>query len=637
MMKNYICKLAAGSLLLLAATFTACEDELTITTGNTDKFETLDGTYGSVRSAAGARQGTTITLKNGQDGMGHLYFELSEPATTDVTVTFAASDEALAAYNADNGTSYEMYPGLTLANGGTVTIAAGEKKSAGVELNIPADNATVGKTYAAAIAATADNGVKVSANTQAYVYLVNNAGNLPNPADKGRVRNLAYIEVNDENPLNAGEYLVDGVPFFDVVSIFAANINLDADGRPYIYCNDKVSYVLAHADQIIRPLQQKGIKVHLSILGNHNDAGMRSLSAEGAQAFAKELKAYADIYGLDGFDFDDEYSSYAEGSYKGTSAGVVPSVGECTPQNYLALLQECRKLMPKEDGLAFGIYWYTEVDHPLGSGLEDVIDYTVFGSYGAFHEYYGQTIDPAIQAPYAINLTNGVPVNGTNLQQVVNGQYGYFAFYNLKTSAMTQYMDGFNHVAQALWGKSVEWTGRYYGREDLTPSEAALDYEDFLGTWTVTSGNSLFAYYDETGAFRWWDWKGAQTFSVTISEDVPGQSYLVSGWDGLQQAAEHPFVMTYNGYGSASVASPQYLDDARTWGMGVATYSGLEWVGPYEYTYSVGMGLDGTTISLANPGDSYGFSLFQVDGDAWTSVIAPSEAHPSGAYTLVKE
>ena len=636
-MKNYMTRWAAVSLLALAPWFTACEDDLTLTTGDAGKLDTVEGTYGSVRSAAGARQGTTIALKNGQSGTGHLYFELSAPATSDVTVTFAVDEEALAAYNAENGTDYAMYPGLTLANNGTVTIAAGERRSATVELDIPAGG-TAGTVYAAAVSATASDGVTVSADTDAYVYLVKDWGILPDPGDKGGIRNLAYIEVNDENPLNAGEYTVDGVPFFDVVSIFAANINLDNDGRPYIYCNDQVAYVLAHADQIIRPLQQKGIKVHLSILGNHNDAGMRSLSEEGAAAFAKELKAYADIYGLDGFDFDDEYSSYAEGSYKGTSAGVVPTVDECTPANYLKFLQTCREVMPKEDGLAFGIYWYTATDHPLGSGLEDLIDYTVYGTYGAFQEYYGQSISASLQAPYALNISSGVSVNDSRLQQVVDGNYGYFAFYNLKTNAMTKYMSGFNQVAEALWGKAVDWSGRYYGREELTPSQAATDYEDFLGTWTVTSGNSLYYYYDEGGNPMWWDWKGSQTFRVTISEDVPGESYLVSGWDGLAEAEEHPFVMAYDGYGSASVVSPQYVDEAGTWGMGVATYgNGASWVGPYEYTYSVGMGLDGGSISFSSPGDRYGFSLFQVSGDEWTPVIAPADPHPSGTYTLIRE
>ena len=83
-------------------------------------------------------------------------------------------------------------------------------------------------------------------------------------------------------------------------------------GRAHIFCNDQVSFLLKNADQIIRPLQAKGIKVNMTILGNHDESGMSSLSKEAAEDFAKELKAYADIYGLDGFDFDDEYSNYSE-------------------------------------------------------------------------------------------------------------------------------------------------------------------------------------------------------------------------------------------------------------------------------------------------------------------------------------
>lgn len=102
----------------------------------------------------------------------------------------------------------------------------------------------------------------------------------------------------------------------------------------------------------------------MSILGNHDDAGMRSLSEEGAKAFAKELKYYVDIYGLDGIDFDDEYSSYSAPDYnfKGSAqsgTGVVASEAECTPENYTNLLKACREELPKDEGTAFGIYWYT--------------------------------------------------------------------------------------------------------------------------------------------------------------------------------------------------------------------------------------------------------------------------------------
>ncbi len=103
----------------------------------------------------------------------------------------------------------------------------------------------------------------------------------------------------------------DKSPFFDIASVFAANIRLSADDVPYVSCNEQTRFVLDNIEQTVRPLQAKGIRVHLSILGDHTAAGMRSLSKDAARAFAKDLKAYIDIYGFDGIDFDDEYSTYA--------------------------------------------------------------------------------------------------------------------------------------------------------------------------------------------------------------------------------------------------------------------------------------------------------------------------------------
>lgn len=648
----YKIRIAAWSLLLFGTVFAACEDDLTISTGNDKILETVDGTYGSVRSAAGAKQLTTIAIKDNKAGTGHLFFELSKKAETDVQVTFKIDADALAAYNAANGTSYQMYPTdkLSLENGGVVTIATGSKRSESLELAIN-PGGTVGATYAVAISATAGNGVEVSSNTQSYIYLVENLGVTPDPAAKGDIKNLVYVEVNNENPLNAGEYTVDGVPFFDIVSIFAANINLDSDGRPYIFCNDQVSFVLANADKIIRPLQQKGIKVHLSILGNHDDAGMRSLNEKGAKAFAKELKAYIDIYGLDGVDFDDEYSSYAEkvngvvgAKYKGTAGSVVPSLAECTPENYKKLLEECRRIMPKEDGVAFGIYWYTTDDHPMGNGLENLIDYSVYGTYGAFTDYSGQDIPKEIQAPYAITLMsdndgsmNKISVSDTYLDNVVNGGYKYFAFYNLGSSRM--YEAYFDRVAAKLWNKDVSWTGNYYTRTELSPKKGSVPgYEFYLGEWTVTSNTALYVYH-ENDVPKWWDWTNAETFDITIAEDVQGKSYKVYGWDGKDITSTYPFIMNYDERGIALCPSPQVIGtaDGTTYAMARATYSGTAWVAMGASDEAFILETLGGTVYMCDSGRRYGFSLFTKDGDTYNAVEEIKNPHSSGTYTLVKK
>lgn len=367
---------------------------------------------------------------------------------------------------------------------------------------------------------------------------------------------------------------------------------------------------------------------------------------KGAKAFAKELKAYIDIYGLDGFDFDDEYSSYAEGNYKGTSGSVVSSESECTPENYKKLLEECRKIMPKEEDVTFGIYWYTADDHPIGSGLENLIDYSVYGTYGAFRDYYGQDIPKEIQAPYAITLVsedggnlNKISVNDTHLDNVVNGGYKYFAFYNLGSSRM--YESYFDKVAAKLWNKNVSWTGNYYTRTDLTAKKGSVPgYEFYLGEWTVTPGAALYVYH-ENDVPKWWDWTNAEAFDITITEDVQGKSYKVYGWDGKDITGTYPFIMNYDDRGIALCPSPQVIGtaDGTTYAMSRATYSGAAWaaMAASDDAFVLETSMSGGAVYMYDSGKRYGFSLFTKDGDTYNAVEELKNPHSSGMYTLVKK
>ena len=128
----------AVALAFAGATFTACEDDIEITNSTSNPWGELDGTFGSVRSAAGAKMGTTLTLRNNEDATGYVYFELSKVSDQDTKVTFKIDNSALSTYNAANGTSYEMYPNVTLENEGKTTITAGKRKSELLAVNVPA-------------------------------------------------------------------------------------------------------------------------------------------------------------------------------------------------------------------------------------------------------------------------------------------------------------------------------------------------------------------------------------------------------------------------------------------------------------------------------------------------------------------
>ena len=637
---------------LLACTsnvFTACEDDITISSEN-NSFGNIEGNFGYVKSAAGAKALTAIAINGDKHGTGHLYFELNKATNKDITVTFKVDESALNTYNQVNGTNYPMYPTdkLSLENEGITTIPAGKRKSSSVELDIQ-PGGTIGTRYAVAVSATASDGIETSSNNESYIYLVTPQATLPN-TEKGRVKTICYIEVNNENILNAGEYTMENSkkPFFDIVNVFAANIRLNEEGKPYVHCNPQVTFVLENADKLIRPLQQKGIKVHLTILGDHTPAGMRSLGDEAAKDFAKELKSYVDIYGFDGISFDDEWSNYEQvGGHPGL---VVPS-----QEQYSRLIYECRQIMPDKQ---IGVYWCKQengepsINYPLGEiegkDVNDLLDYTVFGNYNLWNEL--SHIDKTKQCPYAINVTedNFYP-NSVYLSKIKN-EWGYFAIYNLKASNV--YSSKFNEIGQTLYNDNIIWTEQVYGRTDFTPSRSSAikDYNYYLGNWKISTAQQ----YNWTGS-KWENKFSKMEFNIRIEENIKNESYYVYGWAPYGKLLEqYPLTMLYTNSDTnpLSIPMPQVLHysdatDPLMWKMCWAT------PGRTANSWTVG-GKEGEFRAILNSDGSITLKPFPFNdnrnctavpycsndgGNTWlyTHTIF-QEAHPTGLnYELTKQ
>lgn len=643
--------------------FTGCEDDVVINTGDLGKLETVDGMYGYVKSAAGARQLTPITVFGDKATAGHLYFELSKAAEQDVTVTFKIDEEALKAYNASHGTAYKMYPAdkLSLANGGTVTIKSGEQKSASVELDINSGGA-IGETYAVAVSASAGSGVEVSSNNQTYVYLVKPLAAIPDDISKGDVRTMCFVEVNNESILNCGEYTMkgSGKPFFDIVSIFAANINVDSKtGRVHIFCNDQVSFLLQNVDKFVRPLQAMGIKVNMTILGNHDEAGMGNLSPEAAADFAKELKAYMDIYGLDGVDFDDEYSSYKTDP----SPGFLPRSRE----NFARLIYECRKQMPDK---LLGVYEYLDdlSDSPTGTvegkTVGELVDYMSYGYYqnqrdyllnGKKRELNFEGLPRSKYCPTPLKINDELDGGRTSfkpeyIQDMKDSGYGLQMFYNPMPQTYN-YGPYFTEVSTILFDDQVEWSGKYYTRTETTPihGNPVAGYEDLLGEWSAVSSNSLYVYVDESNTPKWWDWSGSQQFDVRIEEKEAGKSYYVYGWGTYPEITnKYPLVMEFDN-GKLTIPVPQTIHEADatdpiTWEMCWGTYGKINVWNFYkgdDYSAPVSGAIDvdmvNGTIRLTGIGNRWGIDpCHEVEG----TLVPPHmnvKSHITENYTLVKK
>ncbi|AQU65366.1 chitinase [Streptomyces niveus] len=245
----------------------------------------------------------------------------------------------------------------------------------------------------------------------------------PAPAKQGPT-SVAYVEVNNNSMLNVGKYaLADGGGnVFDIAVIFAANINYDTGTKAaYLHFNENVRRVLDNAATEIRPLQQKGIKVVLSVLGNHQGAGFANFpTQQAASAFARQLSDTVAEYGLDGIDFDDEYAEYGR---NGT--------GQPNDSSFVHLVTALRANMPDK---VISLYNIGPAASRLSYGgvdLSSKFDY-------AWNPYYGSWQVPRIALPKSDLSPAAVEIGRTSqstaadlARRTVSEGYGVYLTYNL--------------------------------------------------------------------------------------------------------------------------------------------------------------------------------------------------------------
>lgn len=222
--------------------------------------------------------------------------------------------------------------------------------------------------------------------------------------------------------------LPDGSPFFNMVEFFAANIGIrTVNGvvEPTLYLNDKMTNLLENDGYktYVQPLQAKGIKVLLTILGDHKGIGVSSMDSTQTTKFAKILAYAVEKYGLDGIGFDDEYADDAS-NYRAAS--------------YSEVITKLHALLPS-DKLITVFDWGA-----TGSLTSDAVACIDYGYHGYFSptNYItsrGFAIDKSGWSPISINLGQGnnyaanqMIVNATKAK---NDGYGAAMYFNLRRKA----------------------------------------------------------------------------------------------------------------------------------------------------------------------------------------------------------
>lgn len=282
-------------------------------------------------------------------------------------------------------------------------------------------------------------------------------------------KTVCYVEVNSNDIRNVGNYtLSTGEQLFDIGIIFAANINYNTTTqKAELYFNPQVTNVLNNKATYIQSLQAKGIKVLLSILGNHQGAGISNFPSQAAaNDFAQLLSNAVTTYGLDGIDFDDEYADY------GTNG-----TGQPNDSSFVYLVTALRNLMP---GKIISFYFYGPAASRLsynGVTVGSKVNYSWNAIYGTYSVPNVPGLTAANLGPAAIDIQSTSSSTAASLAtQTVNNNYGIYLSYNLPNTDVHTYLSS---VSNALYGKPTVYTG--------TSATGVTFYQDINYGGTVTS------------------------------------------------------------------------------------------------------------------------------------------------------
>lgn len=462
--------------LAFAGGAVSCNDDIEVGKMDGDKLSAVDGIYCRIENCGGVRA-QSLEMRT-EPLAPEFRIALSKDAEQAVDATLKIDETLLEAYNEANASTYKAFPAalVSIEEQGAVVIAPGDRQSHPVAVRLqPGESLIEGETYALALSVeSATEGVTSQPDSKGCLLFVKALGERPS-TDKGTgIVTICYVECNDNNPLNAGEWRLQrsGKPIIDVVNLFAANIRyIEQTGRIGVKINPNIQHILNNRDKYIKPLQDMGIKVCLTILGDHDGTGVANLSDQSAREFAAELRAIVEAYGLDGVDFDDEWSDYDKYPMR-------PGCVERAPYPFARLCYETKKALPDKLVTLYyigavipfpdkGYYGFDMMIDGMMPG--DFIDYSYDAMYGSLN-LDGYThirgMDKRGWGPSSIELESA---NLWNLDVVRRDGYGVQVVYHLRAAQssggnfISTYTNVFGPMAVKLYDDTgVTFSGKSY-------------------------------------------------------------------------------------------------------------------------------------------------------------------------------
>lgn len=403
-----------------------------------------------------------------------MFVNSTKPASKAHSIQFTYDAAALDEFNASRATAIEALPAefVSFENGGLASLAAGATQSEAINMVIASDGTLDHETtYAIPVRVTTTTGTMASTSS-VRIYVVHDLSALPDCHktvldEEGNevegVKIFSCMEVNDTNPLNNLRYTLknSGKYMVDALIIFSGNINYDSEkGTVWFNANENVQALLDNKDKYLKPLKDRGMKIIMGILCNHDRACISNLAEETAKKFAQDLKALADAYDLDGFFWDDEYCSPI---YPAPPGFVTPSSAA-----WNRLAYEVWKIQPERWNVAYA-YSRTAYGQEI-----DGVQPGVFITY-ALHDY-GGSYDLSSNYPgmpksnmglYSQEFAQGRFASENNLRNMRKNGYGAHMVFAMDPNRSNQWRqdNAMGNCARAFYDDEVVINEPIYAKD----------------------------------------------------------------------------------------------------------------------------------------------------------------------------
>lgn len=462
----------AKTLLLILAwlsfggVLTSCDKNIELGQTDENKYITTHDKMGYLTNDQGKRSFINADFR--EEGSINLYLNSTQKTSQDCNATLKYDVSALNEYNRKQETDYEAMPEnlITIEDNGVMRISSGNNKSVGIKLSYHTSvNLAAEKTYVIPLkVSSASSDLTISPLESSCLIFVKDKTKSPTPDKANGIKIISCMEMNDTNPLNNLCFTLKstGQPLVDIVILFSANINYNTEtGRVYINNNKHIQQMLNYREKYLKPLQDKGMKVVLGILGNHDHSGIANLADQTAQDFAKEIKATCDAYQLDGVFFDDEYSNYITPAPEGF---VSPSRNAAS-----RLCYETKKAMPDKLVCVYVYRATKELNAIDGHQPGEFIDYAIqdYGENEVISSGSYPGLSKAGMSLYSQEFRKNIVATERQLQHIRDNKYGAHMIFGMNPT-----LDNFgtqksimSHIARVLFNDELVYDERPYKKD----------------------------------------------------------------------------------------------------------------------------------------------------------------------------